>query len=189
MLSGRVARHMGHTFSIRAWCPWHRLAAGMSLAVLWLAIHLRIPVALGVLEWPWFPLEHLGVYAQCAHDAKKEFNFPVTSLKSTNLSGHTHGKNSKNPHGTKPNVTHNPPIPKGGEQILHPCSLIPMNIIIGLLPDRQCLAANERDVGMQSSLIRRIMYTTSNSIKHPLVHYGPYLSHILTSALVPGKTG
>ena len=39
------------------------------------------------------------------------------------------------------------------------CSIMPMNIIIGLVPDGQCLAANERDVGMQSSLLCTIMYT------------------------------
>ena len=61
--------------------------------------------------------------------------------------------------------------PKAGKQMFHPCFIIPMNI--GLLPDSQCLAANERDIRMQSSLICTIMYTHSNSMKHPLVCCGP----------------
>ena len=47
--------------------------------------------------------------------------------------------------------------------MFHPCSTIPMNIIIGVLPDSQCLAANERDVGLQSSLICTIL---STNLKH-----------------------
>ena len=43
--------------------------------------------------------------------------------------------------------------------MFHPCFMIPMNIIIGLLPDSQFLAANEKDAGIQSSLICTIMYT------------------------------
>ena len=91
--------------------------------------------------------------------------------------------------GPQPNVTHNPTRPRAGKQMFHPCSTITMNISIHLLLDSQCLAANERDMGMQASLICTIMYTTSNSMKHPLVRCGPYLSHILTLALIPGKTG
>ena len=37
--------------------------------------------------------------------------------------------------------------------MLHPCSTMPVNIMRRLLPDSQCVAANERDVGMQPSLI------------------------------------
>ena len=50
--------------------------------------------------------------------------------------------------------------------MFHSCSIIPMNIIIGLLPnsqslaaDSQSLAANERDVGMQGSLVCTITET------------------------------
>ena len=32
-------------------------------------------------------------------------------------------------------------------------------------------------------------HPTSNSMKHPLVHWGPYLFRIFTTALVLGKTG
>ena len=35
----------------------------------------------------------------------------------------------------------------------------PVNIMIGLLPDSQCLAANEKDAGIQLSLICTVMYT------------------------------
>ena len=59
--------------------------------------------------------------------------------------------------GSKPNVTH-PQRPKAGKQMFHPCSIIPMNLIIGLLLYTQFLAANERGVGMQSSLICTIVY-------------------------------
>ena len=73
--------------------------------------------------------------------------------------------------------------------MFHPCSMILMNIIIDLLPDNKCLAANERDVGMQSSLVCTIMYTHLKLHEHRLVRCGPYLSHIVTSALVLGNTG
>ena len=38
-------------------------------------------------------------------------------------------------------------------------NIVPMNIIIGLLPDTHCLVAYERDVGVPSSRICTIMYT------------------------------
>ena len=59
----------------------------------------------------------------------------------------------------QPNVMHNPPRLQAATRMFHPYSVIPINIIIGLLPDSQCLAANERDVAMQPFLICAIMYT------------------------------
>ena len=53
--------------------------------------------------------------------------------------------------GHQPNVTHNPPSPKAGKKMFHPCSIKVMSTIIGRLPDSQCVAANERDMGMQPS--------------------------------------
>ena len=61
--------------------------------------------------------------------------------------------------GPQPNVTHNPPRPNACKQVFDLCSTIPMSIITGRLPDSQRLAANERGVEMQSSLICTIMYT------------------------------
>ena len=89
--------------------------------------------------------------------------------------------------GPQPNAMHNP-RPKTGAQMFHLCSILLMNITIGLLPDSQCLAANERDMGMQSSLKCTIMYTHLKP-HETLVRCGPYLSNVLTSALIPGKTG
>ena len=50
------------------------------------------------------------------------------------------------------------------------------------------MSCGQRDAGMQSSLTCSIMYT-SDTKKHPFVRCGPYLSHTLLLALVPGKTG
>ena len=64
--------------------------------------------------------------------------------------------------------------------MFRPCSKIPMNIIKSLLPDSQCLASNEADVGMQSSPICIIMYThlkpheTSYGVLWPILV--PYLN-------------
>ena len=97
--------------------------------------------------------------AQRGHSAKQQFNYPVTTMKSTRHPPHVHmAQTAKILLGPKPNVTHNPPRPKAGKRMFHPCSRIPMNSIIGLLRDSQCLAANESDVGPQSSLTYTIMY-------------------------------
>ena len=72
--------------------------------------------------------------------------------------------------------------------MFHLCSIIPMNIII-FLPDSQCRVASERDVGCNLPSYAPSCIPSSKAMNYPLVGCGPYLSHILSSALIPGKTG
>ena len=71
----------------------------------------------------------------------------------------------------------------------HPCSIISMDIIVGFLTDGQVFQPMNGTCECNRPLYVPSWTPTSNSMKQPLVRCGAYESHILTSALVPGRTG
>ena len=74
--------------------------------------------------------------------------------------------------------------PKGTQKSFHPYPIKAMSIIVGLLLNNQYLAANERDMGIQLSLLRTIMHTHLKLQET----FGALWANILTSAPKPGKT-
>ena len=67
-----------------------------------------------------------------------------------------------------PDIADNPPLPQPCKEVLHPCTIEPMNIIILLLVVSQNFLTNIRYSGVQAALIGAVMRTCFKVEKLPM---------------------
>ena len=85
-----------------------------------------------------------------------------------------------------PDIADNPPLPRPCKEVLHPCTIEAMDIIILLLVASQSFPTNIRYSGVQAALIGAVMRTDFKIEKLSMCSQGPRGSQIITSAEVPG---